>query len=99
MIQVTRIYALLIPFYLLSRLISNLLQVVKKAHYWAPVYIILINLQMVSIFFLADNHVDMAWIVVIFNMLICLTSFIMLLYFTHKFSLDTIKNLTKVNRA
>lgn len=46
-----------------------------------------------------DNHVDMAWIVVIFNMLICLTSFIMLLYFTHKFSLDTIKNLTKVNRT
>ncbi len=39
LVNATRIYALAIPFYLLQRMCTNMLQVVRKSHISAPIYI------------------------------------------------------------
>lgn len=99
LVVVTRIYALMIPFYLISRFCSNMLQVVRKAHIWAPTSILLSSSQVACIYFVATNVIEMAWVVMTFTILIGLVAVIMLLICVHRFRSERIDKMIEEEKG
>ncbi len=86
LVVATRIYGLFIPMYLLHRFSSNMMQVLRKAHVWTAVYLVLTSMQVVTIYLFATDYYSVATIVAVFTSLVGATAVTMLYYYAHRFS-------------
>ena len=90
LLTVTRMYAFIIPFYLIGRMSGNLLQVVRKSDICAIVFIALgvVRLGMISLW--GNTTMDIAWVEIIANVLTGVVMFGLLFYYAKKFDPDTV---------
>ena len=86
-------YALMMPFYLLSRLASPLLQVLRKAYIWAPIFLVLSNLQVVLLFFFATDIESMIAIVAFSTSLLGIVGYILVGYFSRTYNPNAIDEM------
>ncbi len=86
-------YTLMMPFYLLSRLASPLLQVLRKAYIWAPIFLVLSNLQVVLLFFFATDIESMIAIVAFSTSLLGIVGYILVGYFSRTYNPNAIDEM------
>lgn len=99
LIVVTRMYALFLLLYLLQRFCSNMMQVLRKAHVWAIVYLILTSGQVAAMFFFATDYYSMAIVVTVSTSLIGVVATAMLYYYTHKVDNGKIKAMLEAEKG
>jgi Na+-driven multidrug efflux pump len=85
LITATRIYAVVIPFYLLQRMCTNMLQVVRKSEISAPVYLGFGVLRLILIAVFATTVMDVVYIECFINFISAIGLGIALVYYTKKF--------------
>ncbi len=85
LITATRIYAVVIPFYLLQRMCTNMLQVVRKSEISAPVYLGFGVLRLILIAVFATTVMDVVYIECFINFISAISLGIALVYYTKKF--------------
>jgi len=90
LLNVTRMYAILVPFYLLGRACSNMLQVVRKSHISAPVYIGIGFLRLGVLYLFADTTMDVALVDIGMNVLLGIVMLLLLFYYTKNFDPDKV---------
>ena len=92
LLTATRTYALLIPFYLVSRTCSNMLQVVRKSHISAPVYIGMGFLRLGALFLFGTTIMNVVYVEVGMNVLLGIVMLALLVYYTGRFDPDRVDN-------
>jgi putative MATE family efflux protein len=85
LITASRIYATVIPFYLLQRMCTNMLQVVRKSEISAPVYLGFGVLRLILIAVFATTVMDVVYIECFINFISAIGLGIALIYYTKKF--------------
>jgi Na+-driven multidrug efflux pump len=90
LITATRIYAIFVPFYLLQRMCTNMLQVIRKSEISAPVYLGFGVLRLILIALLATTVMDVVYIECFINFASALGLGGALVYFTRKFDPDKV---------
>lgn len=85
LITASRIYAAVIPFYLLQRMCTNMLQVVRKSEISAPVYLGFGVLRLILIAVFATTVMEVVYIECFINFIGAIGLGIALIYFTKKF--------------
>ena len=90
MILATRIYAIFIPFYLLQRMCTNMLQVVRKSNISAPVYLSFGVLRLILIAIFASAVMDVVLIECFINFISSIGLAVALIYYAKKFDPDKV---------
>lgn len=85
-----RIYAVMIPFYLLQRMCTNMLQVVRKSEVSARIYIAFGVLRLGLIGLFATTALGIVYIELFINLVSSIVLSSVLLYYTMKFDPDKI---------
>ena len=90
LLTVTRLYAIIIPFYLIGRMSGNLLQVVRKSDVSAIVFTGL-GIARLGLFSLWGNStMEIVWLEIIANILTGVIMFGLLYYYARKFDPDDV---------
>jgi putative MATE family efflux protein len=92
LVFVTRLYALMMPFYLLMRMCSNMLQVVRKAHISAPANIGFGILRIIMLSFLVHGIMDAAYVEAFINVIGGIGLFLLLYHYTKVFDPEKVDN-------
>ncbi len=90
LITATRTYAVIIPFYLLQRMCTNMLQVVRKSEISAPVYLGFGVLRLILIAVFATTVMDVVYIECFINFISAIGLGIALIYYTKKFDSNVV---------
>lgn len=90
LLTVTRLYAFIIPFYLIGRMSGNLLQVVRKSDMCAIVFTGLGVGRLVMYSLWGNNTMDIVWLEILANVLTGLIMFGLLLYYAKRFDPDKV---------
>ena len=85
MILATRVYAIFIPFYLLQRMCTNMLQVVRKSNISAPVYLSFGVLRLILIAIFASEVMDVVLIECFINFIGAISLAAALIYYAKRF--------------
>ena len=85
MIVITRLYAVFIPFYLLQRMCTDMLQVVRKANISAPIYLGFGVLRIILLFVFASTVYDVALIECLINLFSAVGLGAALIHYARKF--------------
>ena len=85
MIAATRMYAVIIPFYLLQRMCTNMLQVVRKSNISAPVYLGFGVLRLILLAIFATTVMEVVFIECLVNFISAIGLAAALIYFTKRF--------------
>ena len=93
MILAVGMYALMLPFYLLSRLASTLLQVLRKAHVWAPIFLVLSNIQVALLYFFATDIESMLIIVAISTSLLGIVGYALCHHYAVTYDPDAVERM------
>ena len=99
LITALKVYSLMMPLYLLSRLASPLLQVLRKAHVWAPVFLVLSNLQVVLLYLYATDIQSMITIVAFSTGLLGVVGYIMAYHYARTYDPDVIDTMIKKGKG
>lgn len=85
MIAATRIYAVMIPFYLLQRMCTNMLQVVRKSNISAPIYLGFGVLRLILLALFASTVIETVFIEFFINFSSAIGLAAVLAYYTKRF--------------
>ena len=90
LLTVTRLYSIIIPFYLLGRMSGNLLQVVRKSDVSAIVFTTLGISRLFLFSALGNSTMEIVWLEIIMNIVTGLVMFGLLFYYAKKFDPDVV---------
>ena len=85
LITASRMYAAIIPFYLLQRMCTNMLQIVRKSEISAPVYLGFGVLRLILLAIFASTVMEVVFIECFINFIGAIGLGIALIYYTRKF--------------
>ena len=90
LLTVTRLYAIIIPFYLIGRMSGNLLQVVRKSDVSAVVFTGLGLLRLFMFSLWGNSTMEIVWLEILANIITGLIMFGLLCYYARKFDPDEV---------
>ncbi len=88
LVAATRLYALIIPFYLIGRMSSNFLQVVRKSQISAPVYTALGCLKLWIVFEFGTGPMEVIYVETVMNAVVGTVMGLLLIHYVRRFDPD-----------
>ncbi len=93
------VYALMLPFFLLRRLASTLMQVLRKSYVWTPTYLLLIFLNVLLVSLFANDMQSMLITIVLSYTIPGIVACIMTVYYSRRYDPDVIETMIEKGKA
>jgi len=98
-IYALKFYAVLMPFYLMTRFVSTVMQIVRKAYIWTPTILFLQILELILSFFLISDLDSMLMMKTVCAMVVGTIGCIMAYFYVRDYDPDTIDEMLDKGKA